>query len=302
MRIMFAMLRTMGDVILGHTICRELKEDFPDSEIHYYVNKPYGELLQNSPHVDVIHDSDDWNFDNLFMENVKEGYEKVFFPYQVRGECNMWHQFDETRRQHLLDFYWKRMGMHRSITERECCVFPSPQNYQDAQQHISFDVPRIAIHSTSGVKTKDWPYFDELIEELRKSGLAAIQVGARTDKVVRGAVDLRGKMGLLELAAFLSQCAAFVGLDSGLSYLADAVKIPTLVIQGSTSPVTSGPISPRVTHLFAPETGYQDCQEIRCHVECRHEVNCNTKITVEQVCDKLDTMISGWNKTVPVGV
>jgi len=302
MKIMFVMLKTMGDVILGATICRELKKEFPDSEIHYYVNKPYADLLRNNPNIDAIHESEEWYYDVIFQEMTYEGYDRIYAPYQVRGECNMWHQNEDTRHQHLLDFYWMRMGMHRKIEDRECYLFPSQKDFEVANNQISFDVPRIAVHSTSGVVTKDWPLFNELTEEFRKSGYGVVQVGGRNDKIVRGSIDLRGKLGFLELAAFLSKCALFIGLDSGLSYMADAMKVPTIVIQGSTNPVTSGPISGRVIHMFAEQTGYQDCQIVRCHTNCRHEVNCNTKITVEDVLKKSMEVLREWQSPIPVEV
>lgn len=302
MRIMFVMLRTMGDVLLGGTICRELKRDFPECEITFYVNEPYGDLVRNSPWVDQVKESRDWHPDMIFMDMASGLYDRVFAPYQVRAECNMWHQFDETRHRHLIDFYWMRMGRHRPITERECYVFPQEKDRAKAESVISFDVPRVAVHSTSGVATKDWPLFSELTEELRKAGIGVLQIGGRNDRIVKGAIDLRGRLSFMEIAAILSRCAAFVGLDSGLSYMADATMVPTIVIQGSTDPVTSGPISERVIHLFAKQTGYEDCQVVRCHGNCRHEVNCNTKITVPMVMEELESVFKKWSNIVPAGV
>lgn len=300
MKIMFVMLKTLGDVVLGSTIVRELKADYPDSEIHVYTNKMYGELFNGNPDVTEIHAPDDWNANLLFMQMDK--YDKVFCPIQTRPECNAWHQIEETRHQHLVDFYWQRMGRHRLITERECYIYPSEADFKASSEHISMDVPRVAIHTTTGVKTKDWPYFADLTDELRKAGYGVVQVGGRGDAKIEGAVDLTGKMTFLELAAFLSKCAAFVGLDSGVSYIADAMKTHTIVIQGSTNPITSGPISSRVVHLFAKETGYADCQVIRCHANCRHEINCNTKIKVDDVLNSLEPILNGWKKPIPVGV
>lgn len=301
-RIMFVMLKTLGDVVISTTLVRELKREYPESEIHFYTNPAYSELLSNNPDVHEVHSPDDWNYNGLFMEMAARDYDTVLAPYQVRPECNIWHQNEETRHQHLLDFYWRRMGMQRPITDRECYLYPSTQDHERAFAHISTDVPRIAIHATTGVSTKDWPYFDKLSEELRKAGYAAVQVGSRTDISVAGAVDLRGKMGLLELAAFLSKCAVFVGLDSGISYIADAMRTPTIVIQGSTNPVTSGPISKRVKHLFVKETGYADCQEIRCHSNCRQPVNCITKVSVEEVLSAIDGSLVSWKAPIPAGV
>ena len=302
MKIMFVMMKTMGDVILGTTICRELMKEFPGAEIHFYTNAPYGELLQDNPDIARVHESPVWSLDNIFLEFTNCDYDKIFTPYQNRIQCNMWHQFEESRHQHLVDFYWRRMGMHRKISDRECYLFPKEKYINDADRFISFDIPRIALHSTSGVATKDWPYFDELTDKLREAGYGTVQVGGRNDKIIKGAVDLRGKMSMIELAGFLSRCSVFVGLDSGLSYMADAMKVPTIVIQGSTDPVTSGPISDRVIHLFAKETGYQDCQTIRCHVNCRHEVNCNTKIKVQDVINAIEPILGKWKTPIPTGV
>lgn len=301
-KIMMVMLKTLGDVICSTTIVRELKKEYPDSEIYFFTNRPYQELLQNNPDIHEVLHLDNWNVNQLFIEMASDKYDKVFAPYQMRPECNVWHQVEMTRHQHLVDFYWQRMGMHRLIEDRECYLYPSQADFDNCDKHITLDSPRIALHSTTGVATKDWPHFDDLAEEMRKAGYGCVQVGAPNDKRIKGAVDLRGKMGLLELAAFLSKCAVFIGLDSGISYMADAMKTSTIVIQGSTSPVTSGPISRRVIHLFAEKTGYDDCQKIRCHTNCRHERNCINEITVSKVIESLEPILSSWRKPIPAGV
>mgnify|MGYP001571215628 CR=1 FL=1 len=304
MNIMYVMFKTLGDVIVSTTIVKELRKEYPGAKIHFFTNKPYGDLLRNNPDIESVIESEAWLLDSVFLEMSSGKYDKIFLPYQVRRECNIWHQEEETRYQHLVDFYWNRMGMHRLITERECYLYPSEQDYAKAADMVSFDLPRIAIHSTTGVATKDWPYFEEFVETMRLLGYGSLQVGAPTDKKIKGAIDFRGKMSFLELAAFLSKCSAFVGLDSGVSYIADAMKTPTIVIQGSTNPTTSGPISSRVVHLFAKETGYPDCQVVRCHQNCRHEVNCITHIKVKDVIDALDKIAdeNKWVTPLPVMV
>lgn len=302
MKIMLAMLRTLGDVILGTTLCRELKVDYPDAEIHFFVNRAYSQVLENNPYVNKIRASEEWVLDMLFIEFSKNKYDKVYLPYQVRQECNAWHQQERNRHQHLLDFYWKRMGRHRFIEDRECYVFPREEDSRKADQLISWDVPRVAVHSTSNVATKDWPYFDVLTEELRILGYAVLQVGAKSDKAVSGAIDFRGELSLLEIAAVLKRCSAFIGIDSGISYLADAMRVPCAIVQGSTDPVTSGPISNRVMHLFSAKTGYDDCQIVRCHANCRHENNCITAVKPSHVIEKILPILEGKSSIIPAGV
>jgi ADP-heptose:LPS heptosyltransferase len=47
-------------------------------------------------------------------------------------------------------------------------------------------------------------------------------------------VDITGSTNLLEGAAYLKQCKAFVGNDSGLMHLAEAVSVPVVTIFGPT--------------------------------------------------------------------
>jgi hypothetical protein len=54
-------------------------------------------------------------------------------------------------------------------------------------------LPVLAIHSTSGVASKDWPFFQELVVALGQDKFEIVQVGGRGDKPVVGAFDLRGK-------------------------------------------------------------------------------------------------------------
>src|SRR3990167_8982034 len=111
MRTMFAMMRTMGDVIVSTAIVRELKRRDPESEIFFYTDKPYDSLLKNNTDIAKVMVGDPWDLNHLFLE-MADGWDKVYTPYQVRPECNVWHQEEATRHQHLLDFYWRRMGMH----------------------------------------------------------------------------------------------------------------------------------------------------------------------------------------------
>ena len=301
MTVMFCLLRTLGDVVLGTTLVHEYRRVHPDAAITWFVNEPYDQLLVGNPDVAAVRTSSDWAWDALFFEMARGGWDAVVAPYQMRPEDGLWHQDPATRHQHLLDFYWRRMGMHDPIIERRSgWLYPSDADRSRAASLVSFDQPRIAVHTTTGVPTKDWPAFDALVEACRQAGYACVQVGAAADRRAAGAIDLRGKFTLLELAAFLGQCAAFVGLDSGVSYMADAMGCPSVILQGSTDPVTSGPIGPTVTHLFAPETGYADCQTVRCHTTCRHERNCITIITVDQVLDALEPLVARWRSPIPI--
>jgi heptosyltransferase III len=54
---------------------------------------------------------------------------------------------------------------------------------------------------------------------------------------------------LLAVARELQACAAYVGNDSGISHLAAAIGVPSVVLFGPTNPVVWRPLGPRVVIL-----------------------------------------------------
>ncbi len=115
---------------------------------------------------------------------------------------------------------------------------------------------RIAIHVGSGSEKKNWP----LDRWLRLAGeFSAAEVVLITGE----AEDARGvsssgfspSMGhwhalpLAELATRLSTCTAFLGHDSGISHLAAACGVPSLLLFGPTDPAVWAPPQPWVQVL-----------------------------------------------------
>ncbi len=129
----------------------------------------------------------------------------------------------------------------------------------------AIDPALIAIHAGSGSAVKNWP-----LERFIELGTALLESGAKTrlllvggeadaDRVARLAASLPSeKVRLLthrplpELAAVLQNCALFIGHDSGISHLAAAVGVPSLLLFGPTDPAIWAPANPQVRVLRAP--------------------------------------------------
>ncbi|MDF2365862.1 glycosyltransferase family 9 protein [Sneathiella sp.] len=118
--------------------------------------------------------------------------------------------------------------------------------------------PILALAPTANFYQKQWHFenYLRLAKELTAEG--SILEGARV--AVFGApgeeaqalpvvealpdnqvIDLVGKTTPMEAAAVLSQCALFVGNDSGLMHTAVAVQIPTVALFGIGKPAVYGP-------------------------------------------------------------
>ena len=119
-------------------------------------------------------------------------------------------------------------------------IFPSPQDLAEAQTVLStLSRPLVAIHPGSGGERKNWPL--ERWQEVQRKILDDPRVGHLL--IIGGESDSRQlaqmrsiqpaeRQTILEnlplpvLGAVLSQCAWFVGHDSGISHLAAAAGIP----------------------------------------------------------------------------
>lgn len=113
---------------------------------------------------------------------------------------------------------------------------------------------RIAIHIGSGSEKKNWPLerWLALAEEFGDHEVIFISGEAEQERGML--IENRPSwhaLPLPELANHLSTCAAFFGHDSGISHLAAACGVPSLLLFGPTDPAVWAPPQPWVTVLRA---------------------------------------------------
>ena len=146
-------------------------------------------------------------------------------------------------------------------------IFPSAPDLSEAQAILAaLPKPYVAIHPGSGGEKKNWPLPRWL--EVRRELCADRRVGHLL--IIGGESDSRqlSRMKLTEpaerqtileslslpvLGAVLSQCAFFVGHDSGISHLAAAAGIPCLLLFGPTNPDVWAPANDAVVVLQSPD-------------------------------------------------
>jgi len=290
MKILVCIYRTLGDVILGSTLIAELREKYPDCEITFAVAKEYAELLDKNPAVKGLVLTED--HDVVLYEATQDKYDLVLFPAQLTQTDSCWHHNEKYRHGHLVDFYAGRCGIE--ITKRETYMFPDEADVKRAAMILSGQSPiqNIIVHTQSRVVSKDWHLFGEFVEALHKKYPAAsvIQVGGPDDTKCGADVDLCGKLSYSEIAALCGLATLFVGIDSGLAYIADSMACECILIMGMSTESTSGPISGRPTFI-EPERP-EGC-EWACHTNCEYNNPCIRTITVEEVMKHVEGKIGG---------
>lgn len=134
--------------------------------------------------------------------------------------------------------------------------------------------PPIFVNPSSAKVPRAWPSdrFRELANELLDVRRAPIIVHGRPpfdpgpSWPDRPGIDIVSNASLVQLAALLERCAAYVGNDSGPMHIAAAMGVPTVGIYGPSSPAHTSPRGSRhvsVTASFdcAPcgERFFKDC-------------------------------------------
>ncbi len=110
-----------------------------------------------------------------------------------------------------------------------------------------FPEPYVCIAVQSSTQCKHWNNPDgwhQLIAFLKGAGYRVICIdqkrvggsGLNYNHIPHGSEDFTGDLPLVERARFLKHAAAFVGLSSGLAWLAWAAGIPVVLISGFTHP------------------------------------------------------------------
>ena len=101
--------------------------------------------------------------------------------------------------------------------------------------------PPVAVHPGSGSPSKNWPVerYVEIIRRLRAKNTETVAILGEADVAEAAALarempDLPVLEGLtlVELAATLAECRAYLGNDSGITHLAAAVGLPVTALFG----------------------------------------------------------------------
>lgn len=253
-KVFVGLLETFGDVVLGSTLARNIKLRFPDAEITFVTDASYVNILQNNPDIMRVWPGEAKNMWDLYTKTCYDRFHKIYLPLMTNHEDTMWHHRPELYYYtHLVDFYAKRCeGL--TLLDRRTFVYPNPADQEKALEELAKfpqtkqELVPVSIHVSSPVGSKSWGLanFTKLTKALEQQGCVVYQMGGGGDEKVQtpNIVDLRGKFTARQTAAAIAQSLLYVGIDSGPAYLADSMKVPSIILYGATTHIQAGPLSP----------------------------------------------------------
>jgi len=218
----------LGDELLLTCVARELKKR--QAGLKIWQVSAAAELLAGNPDYHRVFSMRDWElrYSNLLnRRRVKLRYSEMTEEGERETPVN----------RHILAELCARAGIAGEIELR-------PWYVQTGEERTRGRVAarQAAVHSGGAashpnvMNNKLWYHerYQEVVDRLRETdpGLTLVQLGALADPPLRGVLDLRGRTGLRESAAVLSESEWFLGTSGLLSHLARAVECRSVVVYG----------------------------------------------------------------------
>ena len=242
LRIYTGILGQIGDIVMFTATARRLRELFPSSEITFAVSRRYraaGELVEGLPYISRL----------FITENYFEKMTDALFhpwhlgwPTDLRGDDEVAEQRQhdvvlETRPRHRRMPWWEfdhqvaemahMVGVPGPIDPRTNVAIPP------ATRLPAGAARKIVLHNDPSIDpTKAWPW--ESVQQLvRAVNPEAVVLLGNPGPDVPGTLDLRGRTTLAEAAKIIEAARCYVGIDSGLMWIAGSLQTPTVGLYGT---------------------------------------------------------------------
>ncbi len=208
---------------------------------------------------------------------------------------------------------FRQVGLHRTasfILGVDPAEEPARIALADDTRPLAEPYACIAVQASTQAKMWNNPHgWAAAIAALKQRGLRVVCIdqkpvhgaGMVWTHIPHGAEDQTGDRPLAERARWLRHAAVFVGLSSGLAWLAWSAGCPTVLISGFTHPDNEFRTTGRVINWHACNACWNDPRERfdhKDHLWCpRHagtarQFECTRLITADAVCAAIDRVLA----------
>ncbi len=161
----------------------------------------------------------------------------------------------------------------------------------------------INIGASKRWQTKVWPirYLVALCEALSSRSISIVVTGngndaGRARDLLGGLpkvkiIDGCGKLSINQLAVLIKKCSIYISADSAPLHVAAAVKTPFVALFGPTDPLRHLPPAKDYA-VIKKELGCGPCYKSKCSKSQNAEAKCMEAITVEEVLQAIDSLLS----------
>jgi ADP-heptose:LPS heptosyltransferase len=142
------------------------------------------------------------------------------------------------------------------------------------------------VHPGARLYSRRWlpEYFAVVAEEIARQGVRVVLTGSGeeallTRRIARilpagSVVDLAGQTRLRVFAAMLAQARLLVSNDTGVSHVAAALRVPSIVVSCGADPGRFEPLDHALHEVLHHPVGCRPCHHVHCPIghPCAHEL------------------------------
>ena len=283
--------QTMGDVITGTAVAKAILRNYPPSEITWFVDSRFVNILEGSPllkdskvSILKVNPSDDvYAQTNLLLESFSK-YRPVFDRILTLSPLYEPRWQELTR--DFVEFRAWQSGVSLLPEDYFYYVSTLPE---DEEKIDKMNLPKdfIVIHVKGGWIQKDWPIgkWKKLVKRLERDGFSTFQVGGPKDpKVCKK--NFAGQLTFRETFALIKRSKLFVGPVSGCAHYAKAARKPMVIIEGCSSALLAGLTKfyeDRVTTVRSKRPCEVACEKNFCKFGLHDGKGCAPDISVDEV-------------------
>jgi len=280
----------LGDIVASTPALERLREKYPDALIRYICHSSGILLLKHNPNIDEI------------SRIELQADLRLYFNYPMNEGYP-----DVPMRKHLAEHFADSVGVELQDGWR-CHLNLLNEPWPDyGSLGINYKKPFITFAIRTGwSRYKEWPIerWEELIKRMtERHDVQFVQVGAADEHEVCGGIYTGGKTDLMGAFSLIQNSILFVGLDSVFNHASNALRIPAVIMFGSTHPTGSG--YDDNTNLVSDNCEIQPCYkedaEISVHKKppCPYEHKCIKEfMTVDLVESAIFTKLSEMKYTL----
>jgi len=322
-KILVIKLRAIGDVLISTSVLPNLKNKFPNAEIHFLTEPQSGALLKYNPFIDklIIFGRKDKGYLKFLLKLRKEKYDLVFdlfcnprsaqMTFATKAKYRIGYSFrlrkyaynvllkSRSDYVHNVDFNLDELRALDIDIINRLPILKISELEENFAENFYLNIVQnsdeiIGINAGGGWESKLWNLekFAHLADMLIDNfGFKVIifwgpnqeYIFKKIKNLMKNTPIIPPSTTLLELAALQKRCKFIISNDSGPMHIGAAIGTPTLGIFGPTKPQLQGPLGENCTTIVKSDLECLGCNLTKCNIGNL----CMNTLTVEEVYHKI---------------
>ena len=310
MKILVIRLSSIGDIVLTSPVVRCVKEQLPNTEIHFVTKPQYTSIVKSNPYVDKVHIFDE-NLGEIISKLQNEQFTYIidlhhnYRSTRIKQAINapsfsvnklnlkklllVWMKINQMPHKHMVDRNMETVSALGVKNDGKGLDFFIPENDEFKMEELPapFQKGFIAFVIAGTWATKKLPV-EKVVEICEKTPFPVILLGGKSEfddgeKILSqskgNVLNFAGKINLNQSASLVRNANVVLTNDTGLMHIAAAFKKKILTFWGNTVPDFGMVPYPDSFNIEVKELKCRPCSKLgytkcpRKHFKCMNEID-----------------------------